>query len=173
MQEEWKDIKNYEGLYQVSNLGDVKSNGRTYIDSSGRNQAKRPRMLKQFIDTKGYYNVKLCNFNEKTQKTHLLVWDTFGNSERNGSILMVDHIDENKRNNRIDNLQLLSNRENVSKSIQKYKKLPIGVTKVGRRYRSLITKKKKSIHLGYFDTIKEAHQAYLQKLSEFENAYST
>lgn len=97
----WKDIPNYEG-YQVSNLGRVKS-------------LKRPRglkekILKPLID-KGYYQVALWkNSIAKFYKVHRLVWEVF-----NGQIpenMQVNHINEIKIDNRLENLNLMTPKEN-------------------------------------------------------------
>ena len=172
MQELWKDVKGYESLYQVSNYGKVKALKRSYVDKSGRNQSKRERILKQHKDSKGYLMVKLCNGNEKTHRVHHLVWDNFGDKERDGMKRMVDHIDNVKTNNRINNLQLLNNRQNVVKDLPQ-NGLPTGVMKVGKKFKSRIQHERKIYYLGYFDSPQDAHLAYLYKLKELENAYST
>lgn len=99
MKEIWKDIPNYEGLYKASNLGNVK---RIYANG-------KERFLKTFVDKKGYCNVYLCkNKKIKHYRLHKLIMITFvGNKE-----LSIDHIDCNKQNNRLDNLEYVTQQEN-------------------------------------------------------------
>lgn len=59
MIEEWKDIKGYEGLYQVSNLGRVKSLERITNMKDGRIRTEREKILKPIKDKHGYYRVRL------------------------------------------------------------------------------------------------------------------
>ena len=55
----WKDIQGYEGFYQVSNLGRIRSLDRTITDSIGRKRLYKGRILKQMIDGSGYFEVLL------------------------------------------------------------------------------------------------------------------
>ena len=104
MNEIWKDIKGYEGKYQVSSLGNVKS----LLD---KQLNKREIILKPSLNHKGYLRVYLSKDSKKSTKTiHRLVAETFiPNLE---SKKTVNHIDGNKINNRVDNLEWLSNTEN-------------------------------------------------------------
>ena len=111
MQEIWKDIKGYEGLYQVSNLGRVKSLER-YVNHSGN--SKRivyEKILKPVIDNTKYYVVSLWKNNiHKRVHIHRLVIETFILNIENKSF--VNHIDGNKLNNCIDNLEWCTPQEN-------------------------------------------------------------
>ena len=96
----WKDIPNYEGLYQASNLGRIKSLER--IDTN--NHIIKERVLKQKINKSGYLYVMLYkNHNRKTLRVHKLVAQTFIPNPNN--YLQINHKDENKHNNCIDNLE--------------------------------------------------------------------
>ena len=106
MKEEWKDIKDYEGLYQVSNWGRVKS----LITDKNR----RKRILKQHNRGNGYLFVVLTN-NEHQSKNisvHRLVAETFLPNPEN--LPEVNHIDENKENNRVDNLEWCDHTYNIN-----------------------------------------------------------
>lgn len=61
IKETWKDIESYEGLYQVSNIGMVKSLKRNSLNNSNT----KDRLLKQGINKKGYLNVTLCKDNQR------------------------------------------------------------------------------------------------------------
>ena len=106
MKEIWKDIEGYEGLYQVSDLGRVKSL-----------KFGKERILKQNQTYKGYLVVTLSeNGKTKTRNVHVLVAMAFLDHKPDGTQkVVVDHIDNNKNNNTLDNMQLISHRENVSK----------------------------------------------------------
>ena len=101
MKEIWKDIKNYEGLYQISNLGRIKSL-RTF-NSFTKTYYNREKILKGKIDTNGYVMVCLCKENKKYIRVHRLVAETFIPNFKNYPI--INHKDENKKNNRVDNLE--------------------------------------------------------------------
>lgn len=102
--ETWKDVVGYEGIYKVSNLGNVKS---LYFT--------KEKILKNLLGTSGYYNVNLYK-NKKgiPVLVHRIVFEAFYNMKSNRK-LVIDHIDSNKLNNNISNLQLVTNRFNSSK----------------------------------------------------------
>lgn len=96
MNEIWKDIEGYEGIYQVSNLGNVRSlgNGKTH---------KSERILKQGT-TLGYKTVILCKDGiTSSKRVHRLVAEAFIKNPQNFDI--VNHKDENKTNNCVENLE--------------------------------------------------------------------
>lgn len=102
----WRDIAGYEGLYQVSNLGRVKSlgNGRT---------CKTSRILK-FIKTKvGYLYVQLCKDGKrKGFRVNRLVAEAFiPNTDGKPE---VNHIDEDKANNSVENLEWVWPKDNIN-----------------------------------------------------------
>ena len=99
----WKDIKGYEGLYQVSNFGRVKS--LTKYHKTKKGYFSKERILKLIRNERGYLLVGLCK-NWKKQKVfvHRLVAETFIPNPNN--LPQVNHINEfEKDNNSIDNLE--------------------------------------------------------------------
>ena len=110
--EEWKDIKGYEGLYQVSNMGRVKSLGRIVIRKNGKKLSIKERILNPWISCGGYLQVELHNGSGKrnTPKVHRLVCEAFHENPENKPC--VNHIDENKANNEASNLEWCTYEEN-------------------------------------------------------------
>ena len=108
MEEEWKDIKGYEGQYQVSNLGRVKSLDRmlTYKTKYGVYQHMQyGKVLTPCFDTRGYPYVRLFDLNGKTKSVtiHRLVGLAFIPNPDN--LPCLNHKDEIKTNNSVDNLE--------------------------------------------------------------------
>jgi len=170
-QEIWKDIPNYESLYQVSNFGNVKSLER-YVKGKVENRLQKENILsKRLVGDKGsqYYAVTLCNNKDRKQiKVSVLVAMAFLNHIPNGYVgFTVDHIDNNPLNNNVNNLQVITKRENSSKDrkgISKY----TGVTfnKKSNKWRSQIWIDGKNKTLGSFDDELEAHRAYQKELQQ-------
>lgn len=106
----WKDIYGYESLYQISNLGRVKSlfgwNGHEYV--------KREKILKLNETADGYLKVSLFdNTKRKQWYVHRLILSVFY-PVINMDELQVNHIDENKDNNNIENLEWVTSEQNVN-----------------------------------------------------------
>lgn len=100
----WKDIKDYETLYQISNKGKIKSLQRYVVSKSGSKQLIKEKIRKTTTTTAGYeYIVLSKNGNHKTVLVHRLVAETFLDNPNN--LECVNHKDENKHNNCVDNLE--------------------------------------------------------------------
>ena len=98
----WRDIKDYEGLYQISNLGNVKSLYRKCSKNGNRSIG---------TDNKGYKRLYLNkNGKRKSHRVHRLVASAFIPNDKN--FPQVNHKDENKENNRVDNLEWCTNEYN-------------------------------------------------------------
>lgn len=111
--EYWKPIKGYEGLYQVSNFGRVKSLQR--IVNNGNNSVRiiKERILKNQMDKDGYYVVNLHKTNKsKTFRVHRLVAEAFIPNPDN--LPEINHKDENKLNNHVDNLEYCDRVYNIN-----------------------------------------------------------
>ena len=110
MAEVWKDISNYEGIYQVSNLGRIKSLSREVIKAYGATHKLSERIKKINSDNYGYQVVRLHNGKGKTFKVHKLVANAFLGTPDG---LEVNHIDGDKSNNRVSNLEYCTRGENI------------------------------------------------------------
>ena len=105
MKEIWKDIKGYEGLYKISNLGRVKSLSRYMKNRKCEEIIKIPS-----ITNKGYYRLPLCKYGEiKYFHIHRLVAEAFIPNPENKPT--VDHINRDKLNNCLDNLRWATYKE--------------------------------------------------------------
>ena len=110
-EEIWKDIPNYEGIYQASNLGQVKSLERFRKGKNGSLVTVKERILKLKLTHRGYYRVDLWKQSiGKHYKVHRLVWEAFNGPIPEG--LQVNHINEVKTDNRLSNLNLMTCKEN-------------------------------------------------------------
>jgi SET domain-containing protein len=157
MNEIFKDIPDYEGIYQVSNLGNVKSirNG-------------KEKILSKRITSRGYVLCSLFKNGELKQiQAHQLVAITFLGHKPDGHKIVVDHIDNNKLNNRLDNLQLISQRENILKD-RKSKSKYTGVVwhEKAKKWMARIKFYGKSKYLGLFKNEHDAHLAYQNALKQ-------
>ena len=132
--EVWKDIEGYEGRYQVSNIGRVKSLERTASIKNGKRTVPE-RILKPITDRDGYLRVNLCNGSgkRKTFKVHRLVCEAFYENPEDKPC--VNHIDENKTNNAVSNLEWCTVKENnnhgthnarMAKAVAKANSKPVG-----------------------------------------------
>ena len=103
--EEWKDIDGYEGLYEVSDWGRVKS--------LENNKSRKEKILKGVKNTYGYLQVHLCKDGKVVwKKVHRLVAQAFLENPQN--LPQVNHKDECKTNNSVDNLEFCDNKYNVN-----------------------------------------------------------
>ena len=111
--EVWKDIPDYEGSYQVSNMGRVRSVDRVVTYKNSRVQKHKGRVLKPCIINSGYEQVGLFDDNGRIGKSvHRLVLETF-KPHVNMIDLQVNHIDGNKLNNHLTNLEWATGRDNI------------------------------------------------------------
>jgi len=122
----WKDIIGYEGLYQVSNFGNVKSLDREVVYNDGRVYNYYEKILTPFIGTHGYYSLCLSG---KRFCNHQLVAIVFLGHKPCGKKIVINHKDNNPLNNHVDNLEIVTTRYNTSC----HKKNESGFTGVKKR----------------------------------------
>ena len=179
MEEIWKDVVGYEGLYQVSNIGRVRSLDR-YVNagglkSDGRTSLKKGKILNCSPTKRGYTRVSLSKESKTRQEfIHRIVAIAF----LDGVIGKpnVNHINGIKEDNRSCNLEFVNQRENVlhAKIYTMNKNCPfVSYLKNHDRYESSIIIDGKAIKLGRFKTEEEAFNSYVKALEEngLENKY--
>lgn len=129
--ETWKDVKGFEGLYEVSDLGRIRSLGRVVPSKNGSTQKKRVRILTQEVTVDGYCRIRLYDKNGKSwhYQVHRIVMEAFvGHSD-----LQVNHKNEIKSDNRVVNLEYLTPKANCNygKRNEKISEKMIGVNSRG------------------------------------------
>lgn len=171
----WKDVIGYEGLYLISNIGNVRSLDLIYQRGNTNNYHKKGKILTKNFDG-NYYSV--CLYKEKKGKTiriHQLVAIHFvdnTNNEKN-----VNHKDGDKLNNHFSNLEWCNHRENINHSFKiknENKICGVFLDKKSKKFRSQITIKGKQLHLGTFESDVEAKEARIkyEKENSIINKYS-
>jgi len=140
-----KDVPEYEGIYAIDDMGDVWS---LYFG--------KVKKLKANYDSGGYLQVKLYKDGiKKPYLVHRLVAKVF--LQDYSEDLEVDHIDRNRSNNNISNLQMLPHADNMKRKIGK----GYYWNKRDAKWMAYITINKKTKNLGYFDKEDDAKAAYL------------
>ena len=159
--EVWKDLPEYIGHYQVSNLGNIRSlkYNKTKILSKRLNKNERHSV-----------NLSKDGIIKSGTKLHQLVAICFLNHKPCGHKLVVDHINNNKTNDKLYNLQVITARENSTKDKK-------GTSKyTGVCWHKRINKWQAAIqingiikHLGYYKNEQKASQAYQNELNKIKN----
>ena len=109
----WKDVKNFEGIYQVSNTGMVRTVSRTYISKIGRLHSVIGKVRILYVSNIGYELITLYkNGVGLTHKIHRMVATAFLNNPNN--LPQVNHMDGNKQNNNVGNLEWCSAYDNIA-----------------------------------------------------------
>ena len=137
IKETWKDIKGYEGRYQVSDIGRVKSLERRFVDKRGYKRTIRGQILRPSTEKDGYLQVYLYKGDSDKGKNffvHRLVCKSFHENPKNKP--EVNHINEDKLDNRACNLEWVTRKENAN---NKTNNLPYGERKSQLTYRQYMT----------------------------------
>ena len=123
MQEIWKDVKGYEGIYQVSNLGRVKSLDRKVKRRNNTTRIEWGRIMSLRTTPKGYKRVELANNGRRAFMVHRLVYEAFiGDIKPNNQI---NHLNGVKNDNRLSNLEQCTRSENIKHSIKYLNRKPV------------------------------------------------
>lgn len=156
----------------VSDCGKV---SRVYKDWAIKKFAKDkykygPIDLSKLKDNNGYIRIKVLIKNNPARSftIHLIVASAFLNHKIGGNKIVIDHIDSNKKNNNVNNLRVVTARENCSKEKTIKSGLPVGVCYNKRQncYGSHIVISKKKIFLGNYKDVESAALAYQNKLNQ-------
>ncbi len=160
IKEEWRDIKGHEGIYQVSNLGRVKSLDRIIKYINGKSVCTKGKYINGYDNANGYWYVDLYGHDKKRKKkgVHVLVAQAFIENPNNHT--QVNHKDEKRSNNRWDNLEWCTSKynNNYGNHAEKSRLAHIGKNKGKHNVKS-----KKVICLTtvkVFDCIREASEYY-------------
>ena len=167
----WKDIPNYEGIYQVSSFGRVKSLEIKNLNKLGVERTLKEKIRKTPQNKRGYKSVMLRKNGKYTSfPVHKLVAIVFLNHKPCGMKLVVDHIDNDNTNNKVENLQVISNRENVSKGFKLRFKTSMftGVSWSikAKKWRAAFGNNGKYYHIGYYKCEFKAYLAYQKELKK-------
>ena len=153
----WKSIDGFD-KYRISNKGDVKSF-----------YGVLPRILKPKTDRYGYFGVRLIKDGKgKSFRPHMLVAMAFlGHIPDGTNKLVVNHINLNKKDNRVENLEIISHRENTNLKHIKHSSQYTGVSfeKSTNKWRAVIYLNHKWINIGRYKSEIDAHNAYQGKLA--------
>lgn len=167
----WKNVKDYEGIYQVSNFGNVKSLKR-HIKNGYSGRWVDEKILKKQKNKEGYLVISLnkCN-NRKLGFIHQLVAIAFLNHKPCGYKLVINHKDFNRDNNIVENLEIVTSRQNTNQKHLKSSSKYVGVYwhKASKKWHSSIRINNKIKHLGLFDIEEDASDAYQKKLLEINS----
>lgn len=134
MQEIWKDIKGYEGKYQISNLGRVKSLKRVIkrvVEGKAFFKTEKEKILKPYKNSHGYL---CCGLEGKKINVHLLVGRAFIGENEKGFVF--NHKDGNKMNPVLENLEVITHAENCIHAVNFLRKDCIKIFYEGIEYRS-------------------------------------
>lgn len=167
--ETWKPVVGYEGCYEVSDLGRVKSVSRTVynrnIPQRGDISMLVPGKILALSASKiGYMRATLSkNGVHKLALVHRLVMQAFNGA----SNLQVDHIDGDKRNNQLSNLEYVTGRENQTRARSKKRNLPTGVSlTTSGKYVAQYGYRGKHYNVGTHDCPIKAGEAYSEAISK-------
>lgn len=159
IEEEWFDIPNYENIYKINKKAEIKNS--------------QERILKPSLNTSGY--LKTCLTNNKVKKyfmIHQLMGLTFLKDYKlKQNKFIIDHLDNNKLNNNLENLRIVSFRENVSKDRKNKTSKYTGVSKnkINKKYLVYINTTGKNKYLGSFENEEDAAKAYNFELKKYLN----
>lgn len=155
--ERWAKVPNIDGEYMISDLGNM-VNVKTGKKVGHIGQDR-------YCHFSGRVNGKIKDF-----KIHQLVYDAFGGGQYDGKKIVIDHINRDRSDNRIQNLQLLKFRDNCNKDIEVGRSGIMGVSwnTAKQRWLAQISLSDRRYVLGYRKTIDQAKELYDNALNVYE-----
>ena len=176
VKEVWRDIPGYEGYYQASSFGRVRSLDRTVVDSRGGERFYRGRLIEGGVDGGGY-RLAALSFNgiRRNFKFSQLVAMAFLGHEPNGYELVIDHVNGDKSDDRVENLRIVNHRANLSTCFRSdrgsFSSEYVGVNwdEKASKWKAQIWHNDVRTHLGLYNTELEASKAYQLALSKIED----
>lgn len=168
----WADIPECNGMYQASSDGDVRSTDK-YVNCKNNSKRKcKSKVLSKYRDSEGYLCVSIMKFGKTTiERVHKLMAMAFLGHKPNGMNAVIDHINGDKEDNSIKNLEVVSHRENISrgKNRKAKKSLFTGLKKRGEKWCASIYFEGKDCYLGTFNDENTAAMAYKTAKNSIEN----
>ena len=161
-------VKGFEGFYECSNFGNIRSLDRIIVYKNGGKRLHKGRVLsRNNVTQDGHVNCVLYkNGSRKDTKAHIPIFYSFNPEKYPIKGYEIDHIDDDPANNRPENLQQITYRQNSQKRSMRYKKSSkfIGVTfdktRPNQPWIAQITKGKKHIFIGRYKTEELADSAF-------------
>lgn len=146
MREIWKDIPGFEGCYQASNSGKIKSKKRTVTYSTGKTQIYPSVVLIPGVTESGYYSVTLCKDTRRfTKRVCRLIGLTFIPNPENKP--QINHKDGDKKNDAVSNLEWSTGSENQLHRYRVLKKgVPVGEKHANSKVNNSSVKKIRQMH---------------------------
>ena len=114
VEEIWKDIPGYNGRYQASNLGRVRSTDKIVLKRNGASEIYKGKVLRLFEATGGYMYVTIAKEPNKfhARRLHRVIAETFIPNPQN--LPQINHINEDKKDNRVENLEWCTGKYNAN-----------------------------------------------------------
>ena len=171
----WKDVTNYEGYYQVSNMGNIRSLDRKVFFRDGRERFYKGKIIDGYVN-EGYRRTTLSKDGiARDFKLSQLVAMAFLEHTPNGHTFVVDHKDGDRSNDRVENLRIVTKRDNSTicfrsdRDSLSSKYTGVCWRKDRSKWQSTIRFNGRVIHLGYFTDELEASKAYQSALSKIKD----
>lgn len=151
MAETWRCVGGYEGFYEVSNLGRVRSLNRTVISTTGISQRRKGKLLATRVISSGYEAVVLFKAQKlKNLQVHRLVAQAFIPNPQNFPFVL--HLDDNKRNNKATNLRWGSHQHNMQDMVSKGRQVQGTRSRSAKLTESDVTEIRKLLSQGWVQT---------------------